>query len=144
MKRILIVLITMVMTLGLTAAAQAAEPQRSRRTIHGSYRPYPSPVTGCNELLGSWACMIVHTQPTERFAAVRVTDAHGLPVYFSLFIPGTGFRGFCGETKTPISIVSGRDLEIEVGVSRWVAQTDCPANSIKTVGTIKVTLSNQR
>lgn len=143
MKRLLIMFITMAMTFGAIATAEAADPQRSQRTVRGSYRPYPAPVTGCNEPLGSWACMIVRTRPTERFVTVKVTDTHGLPVYFSLFISGTPVKGFCGETKKPVEVPSSRDLEIEVGVSRWVAQTDCPANSVKTTGTITVTLSNQ-
>jgi hypothetical protein len=144
MKRLLIMFITTAMILGVTANAEATQQQRSWRTVQGAYKPLPSPVTGCNEVLGSWACMIVRTLPTERFVAVKVRDAHGLPVYFSLFIPGTGFRGFCGETKEPVAFTTSRDLEIEVGVSRWVAQTDCPASSVKTAGTITVTLMSER
>lgn len=143
MKRLMIIFMTMAMTLGAVAGAEAAQPQRSQRTIWGSYGPNPSPVTGCNEVLGPWACMIVRTQPTERYATVKVTDTHGLPVYFSVFIPGTGFVDGCGETKAPIPVGYGGDLEIEVGVSRWVAQTKCPASSVKTTGTIRVTLSDR-
>jgi hypothetical protein len=88
--------------------------------------------------------MIVPTRHKERFFSVKVTDTHGLPVYFSVW----GIGGFCGETKMPIPINGpqggGRDLEIEVGVDRMVVQTDCPQSSVKTTGTIKVTLSNQR
>lgn len=145
MKRLLVMLITMAMTVSAVATAEAKQPQRSERTIQGSYGPYPAPVTGCNEVLGSWACMIVKTRPTERFVTVKVTDTHGLPVYFSIFSPGTRFRAeFCGATKKPVALGHSRDLEIEVGVSRWVAQTGCPARSVKTTGTIRVTLSNQR
>lgn len=144
MKRLLVLFITMAMTVGGAATVSATQSVRSERTLRGSYRPYPSPVTGCNEALGSWACMIVRTRPTERFVSVKVTDAHGLPVYFSLFSAGTRFAEFCGETKRPVPIPSGSNLEIEVGVSRWVAQTACPASSVKTTGTITVKLSNQR
>ena len=145
MKRLLILVVTMAMTIGGIANVEATQSVRSERTLRGSYRPYPSPATGCNEALGSWACMIVRTRPTERFVSVKVTDAHGLPVYFSLFSPGTGFwTEFCGETTRPVPIPAGSNLEIEVGVSRWVAQTACPTSSVKTTGTIAVTLSNQR
>lgn len=144
MKRLLIMFITMAMTLGGVATAEATQPQRSERTVQGSYGPNPAPVTGCNEVLGPWACMIVRTKPMERFVSVKVTDTHGLPVYFLLSNPGAGFwKGFCGETKGPVAF-PGHYLEIEVGVSRGVAQTDCPASSVKTSGTIRVTLSNQR
>ena len=143
-KRLLIMIITMAVTIG-TVTNAAATTARSERTLYGSYGPNPSPVTGCNEVLGSWACMIVRTQPTERYVAVKVTDTHGLPVYFSVFIPSTGFWvDACGEIKAPIAFGNGGpNLEIEVGVSRWVAQTKCPASSVKTTGTIKVTLSDQ-
>ena len=145
MKRLLIMFITMAMSLGAVATAQATESQqRSERTVEGSYGPYPAPVTACNGVLGTWACMIVDTEPAERFVDVKVTDSHGLPVFFMVASPSAGFRkGFCGSTKGPIGFPAGRDLEIEVGVSRWVAQTDCPQSSVKTTGTISVTLSDQ-
>ena len=146
MKRPLIMFITMAaMTLGAIAPAEAEQPQRSERIVRGRYGPKPAPVTGCNKVLGSWACMIVRTRPTEHFVHVKVTDTHGQPVYFMLSDPGTGlWEGFCGKTKAPVALhYGGRDLEIEVGVSRWVLQTDCPARSVKTSGTITVTLSNE-
>lgn len=129
---------------GLLATAGADEPDHKKvqRTVTGSYTAYPAPVTGCNAPLGPWACMIVPTRPTERFVTVKVTDTHGLPVYFTVFRGGQ-MTGFCGETKTPFAF-GGGTLEIEVGVSRWVVQTDCPVSSVKTTGTIKVTLSNMR
>lgn len=138
MKRLLIMFMAMAMTFGSVASAEAAQV----RTLQGSYRLYPAPVTGCNEVLGSWACMIVRTLPAERFVTAKVTDTHGLPVFFVLSNPGAGFwKGFCGETKGPV-LFPGRYLEIEVGVYRGVAQTDCPASSVKTTGTIRVTLSD--
>ena len=131
--------------LGLAAPSSPAEAatEKVQRTVVGRYGAYPSPVTGCNEPLGPWACMIVRARPTERFATVKVTDTHGQPVYFSVLDPGTGlWAEFCGETGRPISLGKSRYLEIEVGVSRMVVQTKCPASSVKTTGTIKVTLSD--
>lgn len=145
MKRLLILFITMAMTVGGAVTVEAKQSVRSERTLRGSYRPYPSPVTGCNEALGSWACMIVQPRLSERFVSVKVTDTHGLPVYFSILHPRTGFWAeFCGETTRPVAFPAGGDLEIEVGVSRMVTQTACPASSVKTTGTITVKLSNQR
>jgi hypothetical protein len=142
MRRLLTAAVVLGLVLGGVGSAEAKPAVRSTRTIYGSYRPYPSPVTGCNDPLGSWACMIVRARPTERFVTVKVTDTHGLPVYFSILNPGTGFfAGFCGETG-PLSLDEIRYMEIEVGVSRMVVQTDCPASSVKTTGTIKVTLSS--
>lgn len=137
--RLLAVLV--IALLAVVSPAMAA-PAKVQRTVVGSYGAYPAPVTGCNSALGPWACMIVRTQPTERYFSVEVTDAHGQPVYFTVM--GNGFIAeFCGKTKAPIEFTHGRDLEIEVGVSRWVVQTKCPASSVKTTGTIKVTLSNE-
>ena len=146
MRRLLTAAVVLGLVFGAAGSAEAKPPAaRSVRTIHGSYGPYPSPVTGCNEPLGSWACLIVDARPSERFVTVKVTDTHGLPVYFTMFNPGTGFfADFCGETPWPLSLDRLRSMEIEVGVSRWVAQTKCPASSVKTTGTIKVTLSNRR
>lgn len=144
MKRLLTATVALGLVVGGVGSAEA-EPTRSERTIHASYGPYPAPVTGCNEPLGPWACMIVRAHPTEQFVTVKVTDTHGLPVYFSVLDPGTGFfAGFCGETGMPLSLNESRYMEIEVGVSRAVIQTDCPASSVKTMGTIEVTLSDQR
>jgi hypothetical protein len=145
MKRLLIATVAVVLVVGAPRSVEAKTPERSERTIHGSYGPYPAPVTGCNEPLGSWACLIVRARPTEQFVTVKVTDAHGLPVYFTVFNPDTGvLADFCGETRTPLSLDQLRYMEIEVGVSRWVVQTTCPASSVKTTGTIKVALSDHR
>lgn len=142
------ILLTAAVALGLVVGgvgSAEAEPTRSERTIYGSYGPNPAPVTGCNEPLGPWACMIVHADPTEQFVTVKVNDTHGLPVYFSVFNPHTGFfADFCGETPMPLSLDALRYMEIEVGVSRWFLQTACPVSSVKTTGTITVTLSDQR
>ncbi len=137
-KRFLAVLV--IAFTALVSPAEAA-PEKVQRTVVGSYGAYPSPVTGCNAVLGSWACMVVPTNSTEQFFTVKVTDTHGQPVFFSVLGDGVN-KGFCGETKVPVSFGHGRDLEIEVGVDRWLVQTDCPASGIKTTGTIEVTLSN--
>ena len=145
MRRLFTAAVALGLVVGVVGSVEAKPTARSERTIYGSYGPYPAPVTGCNEPLGPWACMIVQAHPSEQFVTVRVTDAHGLPVYFSVLNPGTGFfAGFCGDTGLPLPLDEIRYMEIEVGVSRGVAQTDCPASSVKTTGTIQVTLTNQR
>lgn len=140
--RRLSVLVTALLAVVSSAPAHAS-PEKVERTVVGRYDAYPAPVTGCNSALGPWACMIVPTRPTERFVTVKVRDTHGLPVYFRLR-SGEAGAGFCGETRMPVSFAPGRDLEIEVGVSGRIVQTDCPASSVKTTGTITVTLSNVR
>lgn len=144
MKRFVIGFLMVGLVAGPVAAAGAEQPHRTKaqRTVVGSYAAYPSPVTGCNAVLGSWACMVVPTRAGERYVSVRVTDTHGQPVYFSVLGDGLD-AGFCGRTTRPVPFSKGRDLEIEVGVSRWVVQTDCPARSVKTTGTIRVTLSDR-
>ncbi len=139
----------MFMVLGLavgsatTAEAKKAERKRVERTVEASYAPpFVAPVTGCQSLLGPFACLIIETRPTEAFFTAKVTDAHGQPVYFEVSGGGQNFRGFCGETPGPISFEPGDSLEFDIGLPRWGVQVDCPASSIKTTGTISVRLSN--
>lgn len=148
MKRLLIMFITMVMAVGAVATAEAKQPQRTERTVQGTYGAYPTPVTGCNEPEGKWACLSVPTRSTERFFTAKVTDTHGQPVYVEVG-QGTGERiVFCGETKEPIAIRPGAELSFSIGLT-WPhppalqEQVKCTANRVKTTGTIKVTLSNR-
>jgi hypothetical protein len=135
---------------GSAATATAGTPGRVERTVEARYAPpYVSPVTGCHELLGPWACLIVQTRSTEAFFNAKVTDAHGQPVYFEVGAHGASVwdyefvGGFCGQTAGPIAFRPGVSLEFDVGFRRLGIQTQCPANSIKTTGTLRVTLSNQ-
>jgi hypothetical protein len=122
-------------------ATQNARPQRVERTVEGRYGAYPAPVTGCNSPLGSFACVIIRTRATEAFFTAKVTDAHGQPVYVQ--VRGVGLEThFCGETKRPIPIRPGIELHFFVAVPNWGIQLDCPAHSVKTTGTISVTLAN--
>ena len=149
MKRILIVL----MVLGLlaatvvTAEAKGLNRRRVERTVEGSYGPYPAPVTGCNEPLGSWSCVSIPTRTTEAFFTAKVTDAHGQPVFVEVYSftqwGGQHVTTFCGETTEPIRFEAGEELNFYVALPLWpVSSLDCPANRIKTTGTISVTLSN--
>lgn len=143
-KRSVIVLMTVGLVAGPLGAVEAQQRQRTKvvRTVVGKYLPYPAPVTGCNAAVDGFACMVVPTRPTERFVAVKVTDAHGRPVYFEVLGDGIA-AGFCGQTKRPVRFDHGRDLEIDVGLPRWGIQTACPASSVKTTGTIRVTLTDR-
>lgn len=146
MKRFLIMCITMVLAVGAVATAEAKQPRRVERTVQGSYGPYPSPVTGCNEVLGPWACLTVPTRSTERFFTAKVTDTHGQPVTVEAWV-GSRWVVFCGETKEPIAITPGAKLSFDVGLPsapQAERMSHCPTNRVKTTGTIKVTLSNQR
>lgn len=148
MKRFLI----MFMVLGLiTASAVTAEAKgkkraaRIERTVQGSYGPYPAPATGCNEPLGSWACVSVPTQTRENFFTAKVTDTHGQPVFVEVLHDG-GRDTFCGETTSPIATVPGSTLRFYIALEMWPGHVDalkCPANRVKTTGTISVTLSNE-
>lgn len=136
-------------------AKQGARPTRVERTVERSYGPYPAPVTGCNSALGPYACALITTRSTEAFFTAKVTDAHGLPVYVAVqFCRGGhgtsygticgGGAQFCGETSKPIRFPAGAKLYFHVGLTTGWHQTPCPAHSVKTTGTISVTLSNLR
>lgn len=143
MKRFLVGCMAVGLAAGFVATADATQPRQKKiqRTVVGKYLPYPAPVTGCNSPLGTYACLIVSPRTTERFATVKVTDTHGRPVYFEVAYAGTR-AGFCGEMRRPIRVYQGYDMEIDVGLPRWGIQTDCPTSSVKTAGTVRVTLSN--
>ena len=147
MKRFLILVMVLGLVAGSVATAEARgkkRPARVERTVERSYGSYPAPVTGCNEPLGSYACLIVQTRPTERFFSAQVTDAHGQPVYVEVRVfSGSNVRlhTFCGETEQPIRFIPGSSLELDVALGRSV-DLDCPTNRVKTTGTISVTLSN--
>lgn len=150
MKRFLILVLVLGIFAGSVATAEAkGKKQRSRveRTVEATYGPYPAPVTGCNELLGPWACAEVPTRTNEISFTAKVTDAHGQPVFVEAWV-GNRRVVFCGETKEPISFPAGSTIYFHVGLPDWPPlvnpsiSADCPANRIKTTGTISVTLSN--
>ena len=150
MKRFLIMFLVLGLMISSIVTADAREkkkPRRVERTVVGSYGPYPAPVTGCSSVWGPFACVFVSANQTERFFTAKVTDVHGQPVFVEVGLNSNhNFARFCGETKKPIRIKPGDSLEFYVGLpvtwASWI-QTDCPAHSIKTTGTISVTLSNR-
>lgn len=147
MKRFLIVAVVLGVTVGslTTAEAKKKQPARFERTVVDSYGPYPAPVTGCNEPMGSYSCVSIatHLYPRERFFTAKVTDAHGLPVFVEVRGGSAGVVAtFCGETKSPVAFEPGSWLQFHVGLNHWIPSGHCPANRIKTTGTISVTLSN--
>lgn len=146
MKRFTIMVVALGMLAGPVAAAEARPSPRVERTVVGSYGPYPAPVTGCNEALGTFACLIVSARSTEAYFTAKVTDTHGQPVFVEVLIYSGGLADdvtFCGETTRPIRVPRFASLEFNVGLLRNRLTTDCPTNRVKTTGTISVTLSNR-
>ena len=149
MKRFMSVLMALGLVVGAVASAEAKGINRKyvERTVKGSYGPFPAPVTGCNDPLGPWACVIVPTRTAESFFTAKVTDAHGQPVFVEV-VAYTAWGSqhvttFCGETTESIEFPQGTDLAFFVGLPLWpTSSLDCPTNRIKTTGTISVTLSN--
>ena len=146
-KRFSIMFLILGLILGSVATAEAKQKQkrnRVERTVKGSYGVYPAPITGCSGVLSAWACLRVSTRPAERFFTAKVSDAHGQPVFVEVRSGGARVAVFCGETSKPIAIKRGSVLEFHVALENWPGHVgpDCPANRIKTTGTIRVTLSN--
>lgn len=150
MKRFFTLFMVLGLMFGSVATAEAKRSRKSNRierTVVGSYGPYPAPVTGCNEPLGLYACLVVDTRASETSLTAKVTDLHGQPVFVEVAVSGGGTVGsFCGETTRPITFESGSTLFFYLGVPGWPGNLmlDCPANRIKTTGTISVTLSDLR
>ena len=117
-------------------------PVRVERTVEGGYGSYPAPVTGCNSPLGPFSCLTIQTHSFERYFTAKATDAHGLPVFVEVDSPSGTIARFCGETKEPIRFSPNTRLRFHVAVPDWGVQMDCPQHSVKTTGTISVTISN--
>ena len=143
MKRLLILVAVLGLALGSVSTATAKDQPRTQRTVQGSYGPYPAPVTGCNDVLSAFACMHVSTRGQEAFFTAEVKDTHGLPVYVQVY-DRYGYLGeFCGRTSKPMKLGRGAALRFFVGLPVWGVQFTCPQHSVKTTGTIRVTLSNR-
>ena len=149
MKRVLISFLILGLLTGSVATAGAkkkTKPTRVERTVEGTYGALPSPVIGCNDPFGPWACLVVKTRGTERFVTAKVTDTHGQPVFVQVIANGGRELGvFCGETSKPIAFKPGSTLEFHLASTKWPgdnAYLDCPANRLKTTGMISATLSN--
>lgn len=140
--RLAVGIVAVALGLGSVGTAEAKKPSRTERTTQGSYGPYPAPVTGCNSALGTYACLIVKSRWTEHFFTAKVTDAHGQPVFVEVRSLGGVVTRFCGQTPRPVEIRPSADLEFHVGLNNWGISKDCPANRVKTTGTISVSLSN--
>ena len=138
MKRFLILLMIFGVLVGSVATAEAESGQR---TVEASYGPYPAPGTGCNSVGDSFACLILPTRASESFFTAKVTDLHGQPVFVQVKSAGRTWA-FCGETTEPIAFKSGSDLHFFLALPNWPLEIhlECPANRIKTTGTISVTL----
>jgi hypothetical protein len=144
MKRFLILFFVLGVIAASTAVAEAkgTEPKRVERTVEAAYGPYPAPVTGCSEPLGSFACMIVQTRTSESYFTAKVTDAHGQPVFVE--VKGGTRARFCGETEEPIRFQPGSSLEFHLALENHPGEIglDCPVNRIKSTGKIRITFSN--
>lgn len=147
MKRSMVLVMVLGLVIGSVATAEAKRqklPPRVERTVEGSYGPYPAPITGCNSVFTPWACLVVDTRRTEAFFTAKVVDAHGQPVFVEVMSSDGRRETFCGETKHPIAFDPGSSLSFHLALENWPGSVGpvCPANRIKTTGTISVTLSN--
>ena len=150
MKRFMIALTVLGLIVGSVATADAKGKKsaagRFERTVEGTYGPYPSWVTGCNEVLGKYYCLAVKTRPEESFFTAKVTDTHGQPVIVGVYLGGNRTASFCGETTEPIRFTPGAELQFYVAEPPWptnALELRCPTNRVKTTGTISVRLFNQ-
>lgn len=145
MRRLLVLAVLCALTAGsaLPAAAKAkARPKRVQRVVRASYEPSVTPI-GCRAVGEPFACMVVATRWPEAFVAADVRDDHGLPVYVEVRSEGGFHARFCGKPSRPLEFPPNVDLFVYVGLPGWGAQLDCPQHSVKTSGTITVTLSNR-
>ena len=148
MKRFLVLSMVLGLLAGNVMAAEAKKkPQRTTRTVEGSYA---SPVLGmygdCAEQEGI-GCVSFVAGEQERYLTAKVQDAHGLPVFVLIRSKAAGAFGegsepygtFCGETTEPIAVPPGTELEFWVGAAASVY--GCQPG-FATSGEITATFSN--
>jgi hypothetical protein len=87
--------------------------------------------------------MYLDARSREAFFTADVRDTHGLPVYVEVWDSHKFLASFCGKTSKAIEFHPGDSLRFHVGLPLWGVQTKCPQHSVKTTGTIRVTLSNR-
>lgn len=143
MKRLAVLALSVGLVVSSIATAEAKKkPAKVERVVEGRYEALPAPVTGCNTVLGTFACLVVETRSTEAFFTGKVTDTHGQPVYVLVRIHDGSYTHFCGQTTEPLPFRPGSTLEFFVGLDTWGVSGDCLDNRVKTTGSIRVTLSN--
>ncbi|HVE98006.1 MAG TPA: hypothetical protein VNA12_02375 [Mycobacteriales bacterium] len=144
MNRILVAVLSLGLIVASGATADAKRrPTRVERVVEGRYEAYPAPVTGCNEPLGNFACLIVETRANETYFTAKVTDTHGQPVFFEVRSEqDDSYMHFCGETSEPIAIAPRTRLHVFVALNGWGIAGGCMHGRVKTTGTIRVTLAN--
>lgn len=148
MKRFLILFMVLGLVVGSVATAEAAnkkKPTRHERTVEATYNGPWLP-------FGNWdcapsggrGCVSVTTRAGESYLSAEVTDAHGQPVYVSVWseYEASGaspifYGSFCGETADPIKFPPGVTLKLWVGY--W--PSGC-GPGMATAGTVSMTLSN--
>lgn len=140
MRYLFRIVVLAMLAVTIESPAVAGASGSDERTVQGSYGPYPAPVTGCNEPLGSYACLSVETLPNEGSFTATVTDTHGQPVFVEVWNEGVMAAAFCGQTAGPVAVEPASSLEFHVGLETWGTPAECPAHRVKTSGTISVTL----
>ena len=156
MKRVLVMLMIVGSIVGSVATAEAGHrSERTRRTVEfGYYGSHLLYQFGPCLASGGGGCVTVKTRAHERFLTARVSDAQGQAVPVRV-VAASGpelnerFYGwFCGETRNPIPVDPGTELEFWVGGDWWprwwvVPEFDCtPAPA--TTGRVTVTLFGDR
>jgi hypothetical protein len=135
------------LVVGSVATAESKrKPQRTTRTIEGSYASPAIFLYGSCSASDGVGCVSFTTGPNERFVTAEVADEHGLPVFVLIRneqrSPAEGaetYGTFCGKTTEPIAVPPGRDLQFWVGAPFAVAGCQPGAG---TTGTVTATFSN--
>ena len=150
MKRFLTMFMILGLVFGSVATAESKKkPQRTSRTVEGSYDSPVLTLYGRCAESGGIGCVSFTTGQNERFLTAEVVDAHGLPVFVLVRseAEGNGFPAegtetygtFCGETTEPIAVPAGETVQFWVGAALSVY--GCQPG-VATAGTITATFSN--
>lgn len=124
-------------------------PQRTERTVEGTYAAPPLIIAGTCTSDGAVGCVELVSGAGEVYVTAKVEDAHGQPVFVSVQADTNGdamddatYGTFCGETANPLSVPEGAELHFWVGITPTSTDITGCQPAAATNGTVIATFSN--
>ena len=122
MRKILGLLLTASLLVGIMAAAPADAKKKKKKKTRTAESTYDTPAIGHPNVIvacsGANGCATFAIGPTERFGTFEIKDSSGTPVYGvgGQDLDGDGFADtsfeFCGKTEAPVALEPGYAINI--------------------------------
>lgn len=147
MKKALILALIAGLMLGSTVTADAKKKKKKKKNvIRSAAAAYDAPMIGHPDVggvcSGSTGCATFAITAKERFAAFKVTDDAGLPVYIlgGQDLDGDNFTdtsfAFCGQTDEAVAIEPGYEILLFISAGPGGVATGEPCAGVGTSGTV--------